>query len=356
MKSCKIKLFYPEQFFSSRTEDRHEIFEILKSKLRLESYYRETDNQIQKRIEWVKDERKANYIVLPMSWNFYFKKNLQNQVLAYFNLLNKKGIKVLSFTSGDFGISPKVSELTLVYRYSGYASSWKSNYCLLPYVVSDPIERFFDNDKGGVLKELSSLKPIIGFTGMSPKSHFIFLKEIFQVIFRNILCFLGLSYFDKQQVQSTSFKRNVILNLLEGDKQLQVNFIRRKKYRAGAKTTAERRSVAEAYYKNQLDSQAIVCLRGLGNFSARFYETLAMGRIPIFINTNGVLPNIDELSWEDYIIKVDYSNRKQLVKVILEWFRNHKNHDQFYHNRKMWQEKLSLEGFWNSEIDRLLQG
>lgn len=41
----------------------------------------------------------------------------------------------------------------------------------------------------------------------------------------------------------------------------------------------------------------IVCIRGAGNFSHRLYETLAMGRIPIIVDTDMVMPCADQIDW-----------------------------------------------------------
>ena len=35
-----------------------------------------------------------------------------------------------------------------------------------------------------------------------------------------------------------------------------------------------------------LASPYILCVRGAGNYSARFYEALALGRIPVLVNTS----------------------------------------------------------------------
>ena len=37
------------------------------------------------------------------------------------------------------------------------------------------------------------------------------------------------------------------------------------------------------YWNNMLSSPFILCIRGNGNFSVRFYETLALGRIPVLL-------------------------------------------------------------------------
>ena len=45
-----------------------------------------------------------------------------------------------------------------------------------------------------------------------------------------------------------------------------------------------------------------LCVRGAGNFSARFYEALANGRIPVYICTDSVLPFASLIDWESFIV------------------------------------------------------
>ena len=75
------------------------------------------------------------------------------------------------------------------------------------------------------------------------------------------------------------------MKYLEQENMIITNFIYRKKYRAGAKSQKDLQSTTLEYYENLLDSDYILCIRGAGNFSIRLYETLMVGRIPIFVNT-----------------------------------------------------------------------
>ena len=43
-------------------------------------------------------------------------------------------------------------------------------------------------------------------------------------------------------------------------------------------------------------------MRGAGNFSVRFYETLMMGRIPLLIDTDIRLPLSDEINWDNHCV------------------------------------------------------
>ena len=67
-------------------------------------------------------------------------------------------------------------------------------------------------------------------------------------------------------------------------------------YFAGAPRD-QRDDVYEEYVAHLLASDYVLCVRGAGNFSHRLYETLAVGRIPIILDTNLALPLEDEIDW-----------------------------------------------------------
>jgi hypothetical protein len=67
-------------------------------------------------------------------------------------------------------------------------------------------------------------------------------------------------------------------------------------YFAGAPAD-QRGRVYDEYVEHLLASDYVLCVRGAGNFSHRLYETLAVGRIPVILDTNLALPLADEVDW-----------------------------------------------------------
>jgi hypothetical protein len=61
------------------------------------------------------------------------------------------------------------------------------------------------------------------------------------------------------------------------------------------------------YAQNLAASDYVLCCRGSGNYSYRLYETLCMGRIPIFINTDCILPAESAIDWRRSCVWVDES-------------------------------------------------
>jgi hypothetical protein len=108
-------------------------------------------------------------------------------------------------------------------------------------------------------------------------------------------------------------------------------------------------SFQREFYQNTIDSDYIVCARGFGNNSIRLYEALCCGRIPVFIDTDCVLPYDFEIDWKKYCVWVDESELPQLGEKIAD-FHAGLSHTGFLDLqracRKLWEEWLAPEAFF----------
>ena len=89
------------------------------------------------------------------------------------------------------------------------------------------------------------------------------------------------------------------------------------------------------------------------NFSVRFYETLAMGRIPIFIDTDSPLPDIGNKDWRDFIVWVEQKDIHRATEITKEWLLNRDLIEQKKLNRALWLEHFRIDHFWIKELNKL---
>jgi len=93
--------------------------------------------------------------------------------------------------------------------------------------------------------------------------------------------------------------RKPLIDQLTQDTRIATKFILRKGFwNGGNGGTIGDKTLIRDFQKNIEETQFTVCCRGGGNFSFRFYETLAAGRIPVLTEDDISLP------FEEYI---DYS-------------------------------------------------
>lgn len=143
--------------------------------------------------------------------------------------------------------------------------------------------------------------------------------------------------------------RSRALRALERDPGVETNFVRRTAFWGGAISRFRgpdpdaKRRVRDEFLQNIAQSDYTICCRGAGNFSYRLYETLAMGRIPLFINTDCVLPFADEIDWRRHVVWVEEAEMPRLGEWLRE-FHAALSPDEFEQrqrdNRRMWEDYL----------------
>lgn len=142
-------------------------------------------------------------------------------------------------------------------------------------------------------------------------------------------------------------------------KRCKTNFVFRKKYRAGVKSESERIVTTTEFYENIKNSHYTFCIRGGGNFSLRLYETLAMGRIPLLINTNCSLPFQSFIDWSKHCVIVGESNFTNTEDELLR-FHSKYNEKQFLElqtsNRLLWQNYFTRVGYFSKIHDLFCEG
>ena len=107
--------------------------------------------------------------------------------------------------------------------------------------------------------------------------------------------------------------------------------------------------VREEYIHNILDSDYVLCVRGWGNFSFRFFEAMSLGRTPVLIDTDCVLPLDFVHNYKNLCVIVPEDKLHELDQRVSEF------HAGFDHRtyrlqqeivRSFWVEWLSAEGFF----------
>ncbi|NDW00822.1 exostosin family protein [Salipiger sp. PrR002] len=123
-----------------------------------------------------------------------------------------------------------------------------------------------------------------------------------------------------------------------------------KKASADAKTEA-RQSALEVFLGNLRDCDYSLCVRGIGNYSLRFYEIMAAGRPPLFFDTGCVLPYDGLIDWHKELIWVPEDQHDRAGEILLAHHRGLSDEafvDQQKRVREVWEEWLSPDGFFRN--------
>lgn len=139
------------------------------------------------------------------------------------------------------------------------------------------------------------------------------------------------------------------LDLLTQHPGITDRFVVRDQYRAGVSSDADRVRTQAEFDDNLRSATYALCVRGTGNFSARFYESLSFGRVPLFVDTDCVLPFEDEIDWRSRTVWLDHTEVNSIgdrlmsahPEVLIDPERSPDS------LRRLWEERLTEQGFYD---------
>jgi hypothetical protein len=110
-------------------------------------------------------------------------------------------------------------------------------------------------------------------------------------------------------------------------------------------------SARDAFRRNLINTDYTLCARGGGNWSIRLYETLASARIPLFIDTDCVLPYDFETNFKEYFVWVESEDVESVGEKLIA-FHDHLDDADFINLqracRRIWEQRLTPEGFFSN--------
>lgn len=296
--------------------------------------------ELEVNFNYTQNPEEADILLLPEPVNNYTTEELS----AINTLCETQSLKGYCYISGDLGKAfPHFEHLTY-FRNGGFKRQLlKTNYAF-PVILSDHFERIYQTSQ--IILRTKSQLPVIGFCGHATlglkkrvKEYLIFLRENMKRFIKQPL------RKDYEPLFASAYQRAVLLKTLEASNKLKCEFIYRNEYRAGAITPEAKTKTSLEYYENIKNADYVLCVRGTGNFSVRLYETLMMGRIPIFVDTDCLLPFEDHIDWKSHVVWVDWKDRHHIVDKV-SYFHNALTDEDFkvlqLKNRKLWKETLSL--------------
>ncbi|WP_264566728.1 glycosyltransferase family 47 protein [Flavobacterium sp. N3904] len=328
-----IKIYTDTEFITAK--NRRIIFPLL-----FELCYLKNVNLL-KEYNLVDSIDESDIIIVPVDIGFLIK-NKQLHYLKQFITNGKLQNKVIwAYSGGDFGKT--IQDDIYLFRLGGFNSKMNDKTNILPSFIHDPYEKFIQ--KEFVVLEKESI-PSIGFVGNANGS----LKSLFKE-FVVYLYVIGLNiknnfYSDYQSFYPSGYKRYRLLKKIGADSRVKSDFVFRKKHSRASLDTFQIKTATIEFYQNMYQNPYVFCLRGLGNFSVRFYETLAMGRIPVVVDTDIRLPFHNSINWEKHCVFVEEEN---FVNQLLDFHLKIPKQDFILmqeNNRKLFLNVLSRESYF----------
>jgi hypothetical protein len=285
----------------------------------------------------------AQAAVLPAAWE-HVVGNPEAEALAeqLAEACRKEGIPLVVFFVAD-AVEPVPMADAVVLRTSLLRSTRQENEHAIPAISIDVGREL--GDKG---EPLWRQRPVVGFCGYAPGAERFSLRAAPARAKRRFRVARG-------TLPDGIYARARALEALRASPRVALNDVVRDAFWAGALRPdgtfdRERMDIARAeFISNMRDSDYILCSRGGGNFSYRLYETMSASRIPVFVDTDSVLPLERVIDWRSLCIWVDAGDIASIGDAVAnehrrlgpEGFRA-----RCAECRQVWKTYLSADGFF----------
>lgn len=299
------------------------------------------------------DINKSDVCLLTMSWSYYVRNNIVNLAELEVSKANTAGKRIVFFSNNDHPANLPFSNVIL-FESGGYKS--RNNYFYhtgYPYFTKDYI-KLYKNGESTYRKKQSL--PVVGFCGHVSQSMTQNLWHSVVNNLRKIKYRVRLTEWEPPPFEYTNFRRKV-LKQFSSHPGVQTNYVLRDKNRAGdEKINVDHNIHKKAFIRNVLESDYTVCVRGYGNYSIRFYETLCLGRIPIFIDTDCLLPFQEEIEYQNLFPWIGLKDLPYSAEILRDFHSKLTDADfvdlQFT-CRKMWLEHMTYDGFYRDFVRKM---
>ncbi len=244
----------------------------------------------------VHEAQAAQAIVLPNNFRVPLTENVQAHIAHYAALGERVGTPVVVFSLGDLADRISFDPRVWVLRYSLYKHSASARDISMPNVVA--------HDWGAApAVRTKNAKPRVSFCGLAlPPAGLARLKYHA----KNTWYQLGaLAHPALRARKSGIYWRRRALDACANSSLLETNFIIRSTFSGNSKTIERDPTIVRREFISSIaDADFVLAPKGDGNFSNRFLEALALGRIPVLIDTDVVLPLESVIDYSKITVRV----------------------------------------------------
>lgn len=351
--TSRLKIYIPDEV---RIDSRKKVIPPLYPLLNEEATFNTDTNKYGNwvsQVNVVNDPKEANIMLAAYYLEYYRSNQLIKELAEYHQQAIEAKILPVYFSSGDQTLTPPLKNYHL-YMHGDYKKDASSNRILYPNFFPDPLTKYHNNILSYVYSK--TMLPECGFCGQAyaglEKKYF----DLARILNQKIRKYFNAWNDDAPMFITAAYNRAKILEALQQSEKISSNFLIEKKYRAGAVSAEDKYVSSLRYFENIQQSLYIICYRGTGNFSIRFYETLAAGRIPVIIRSNDVLPFEDLIDWTVFPI-VPENMIYNADEVIAAFHATHTADTLLalqQHARKLYEDFFAYKGFMQIFVNKYL--
>jgi hypothetical protein len=295
----------------------------------------------------------ADIAIIPTNWEPILAQQQVEYSQRFLELVSQANIPSVSFFGGDCSHQELPIKSSITFRHSLYHSTQSADEFAFPAWSEDFVAKYLDRQ---LPIRHKSPRAVVGFCGYAAqKNPKTLLKDINYRLHK-----LTQKFVDSPAVPPANIGhvlRTRLLDLLVESKAIATNFKLRQKAIFFNETISYRQRMRREFVQNMVDSDYVLCCRGSGNYSFRFYEALSCGRIPIFVDTDCVLPYDFEIDWQKYCIWITEAEIPDIAEKIAE-FHDRISDSEFvelqYECRRIWEKRIEPSGFF-ANLHRVIE-
>lgn len=277
--------------------------------------------------------------VFPENWKQAERTDGVGRLHAFAAEARAAGKPVAVFFEGDSAEPFPVPDVT-VFRTSLSRSRRTAREFALPGFHDD----LLDHVGGRLPVREKTRRPVVGFCGVALREERPRRAAVRRALAR-----------DAGPHPQDVFVRARALEALVRQRAVDVSIVLRGEGGGGAMypTVDEARwpQVRREYVENLVASDYALCARGVGNWSWRLYEALSLGRIPVFVDTDCVLPYDFLVDWRAHCVWVDRADVERIGELVAGFHErlSPSGFAELQHRcRRLWEEYLRPAGFFAS--------
>jgi hypothetical protein len=276
----------------------------------------------------------AGIAVIPHDLTYYLKDpELLEKLQASIKINRDEGLVTWAFYWNDDNQSIDLPG-TRVFRTGGYLSQSKPYEEGMPSFCEDLME-FLGENKRRPLQY--NTHPSVAFCGNADSK-----KSFYTLVLKTLKP-------DEGDI-GRSLRLTAIKNLSRS-KNVKTEFHTFETFFVGQNslTPEERLNRRKLFIENMLSSEYALVVRGTGNYSYRHYEAMSLGRVPLFIDTDCLLPLPDFIDWPKTMAILDKNNIRNISGFLHGFHNSNDDLDRWGANsRKVWSKYLTAEGFFQT--------
>ncbi len=225
------------------------------------------------------------------------------------------GKPVFLFSCGDLTDKLRFDSRAYVFRLSTYRRVMTRQDIVIPTLTNDLGAK-------GVSARPYTTKAVVSFCGQAGyKTGKQWLRYYLKVVVYQALGIFSATV--RARTIGVYWRRRMLASCRRS-KRVDTKFVLRNSFSGAARTIElDPAQARREFIDSIVESDFVLAPKGDGNYSNRFLEALSLGRVPVLLDTEVLLPLQDEIDYSTFVVGVPMSKVGQTAKIIAEWYDAH---------------------------------